>query len=45
MKTNQLGVAALVAAGLVASILPRSAHAADQLLSGTGRRRARSWAA
>ena len=35
MKTNQLGVAALVAAGLVASILPRSAHAADQLLSGT----------
>ena len=35
MKTHQLGVAALVAAGLVASGFSSLAQAADQLLSGT----------
>ena len=35
MKTSQLGVAALVAAGLVASSFAGAAQAADQLLSGT----------
>ena len=35
MKTSQLGVAALVAAGLVASSFADAAQAADQSLSGT----------